>query len=246
MENCVEIKINGSFNNVYLPKLNELLYVIPAGVTTVFAFKMKNDNTLPRPTLKVVSGTAVFSNDSGSTVYGADGFTLPHVDFASYFKIVATTETVFSVSNCYSLDRATDMNAYLNSAVCVNVLLTIENLVTLSIDGQSYVGFDGISKGLPNLVTLFANQPTTLGGKSGDFSVLGKCKSLTTLALQNNTNVTGSIEDFAQTAITAGRTSGTCTITGNGIITYNSTAVANNTKKKITFSNGSYTVEDVA
>lgn len=246
MKDCIVVKLNGIIDNVYMPKMDELLYVIPAGVTILFAFKMKNDNTLPRPTLKVVNGTAVFSNDSGSTVYGDDGFTLVPVNFVSYFKIVTTTETVFSVSNCYSLERATDMNAYLNNEICTDVLLTIANLTTLSIDGQSYVGFDGISKGLPNLETLFANVSTTLGGKSGDFSVLGKCIKLTTLALQNNYNVTGSIEDFAQAAITAGRTSGACTITGNGIITYNSTAVTNNTKKKITFSSGSYTVEDVA
>lgn len=247
MENCVVVKSKGTINDPYIPKLNELLYIIPAGTTEVFAFKMKNQNTLQRPTLKVVSGTAVFSNLDGTVIYGDDGFTLSYVNFANYFKIVATTETVFSVSNCYSLERATDMNANLNSEICTDVLLSIENLTALFIDGEkSRIGFDGISKGLHNLETLYANRTTTLGGKSGDFSVLGKCIKLATLVLQNNYNATGTIESFAQKAINAGRTSGNCTITCNGVITYGGAAVADNAKKRVVFSNGTYTVEDVA
>lgn len=76
---------------------------------------------------------------------------------------------------------------------------------------------------------------------SGTIEHLGTWVALTTLNI-SGTSISGTLEDFCDAQITAGRASGSIAYTGNGIVTYNGTAIPKGTSKTITFSNGSYTV----
>lgn len=79
----------------------------------------------------------------------------------------------------------------------------------------------------------------------GDLVNLAGLVNLTTLNLTRNgkdSQITGSIEDFAKAQIANGRTNGTLSILCNGSITYNNTPVNSGEKKTITYSDGDYSV----
>lgn len=79
----------------------------------------------------------------------------------------------------------------------------------------------------------------------GDLVNLAGLVNLTTLNLTRNrkdSQITGSIEDFAKAQIANGRTNGTLSILCNGSITYNNTPVNSGEKKMITYSDGDYSV----
>ena len=79
----------------------------------------------------------------------------------------------------------------------------------------------------------------------GDLVNLAGLVNLTTLNLTRSGNdslITGSIEDFAKAQIANGRTSGTLSILCNGSITYNNSPINSGETKRITYSDGNYSV----
>lgn len=78
---------------------------------------------------------------------------------------------------------------------------------------------------------------TNVSGNIKDLSALTK---LSKVNISNSLNIEGKLEDFCNGLVSNGKTSGTLSFTGNGIVTYNNTPF--NSKKTITFSDGSYSV----
>lgn len=144
----------------------------------------------------------------------------------------------------------------------INDLSNNNSLLVLNVTRSSTLGVSdritGDISNLPSQIQTVAIARNT--GITGDISVFSSFTSLQTLSL-NLTNITGSINNLpksltslevygtaitgdiktlADNHITAGRTSGTLTIQGNGIVQNNGVAFTGT--KTITFSGGSYVI----
>lgn len=78
---------------------------------------------------------------------------------------------------------------------------------------------------------------TNVSGNIKDLSALSK---LSKVQISNSLNIEGKLEDFCNGLVSNGKTSGTLSFIGNGIVTYNNTPF--DSEKTITFSDGSYSV----
>lgn len=98
---------------------------------------------------------------------------------------------------------------------------------------------DKIGELLPNLTNFNMTYISTVTGNIKSFA---GCLNISSIILSNSTGINGSLEELANSQVTLGRTSGTLVVTCNGVITYNGSAITNNTQKTITYSDSGYVI----
>lgn len=147
-----------------------------------------------------------------------------------------------------------------NNSQSVGNITSIKNLIGLTILSISNTNIEGDIANLSSLVSLTElgiNTPGVYGdcvalknmtslrnlsvrdGVYGNIVNLSKCISLIE-GYVNLSMIEGTLESLADGMVSNGRTSGTCVIYGNGIITYNGTPFTGS--KTITFANGTYSI----
>lgn len=156
------------------------------------------------------------------------------------------TKPVFvsSNGNSYSMNNGTETNLDNVNKTLVNEAPGYFIVTPLTL-GALYINnlqFDGAA--MPEVVCASPYIKEVWCANNVDTIVLsdfGAAISLEVLSTYVST-VSGSLESLAEAQVAAGRVSGTLRVTGNGIITYNGTPIANNNNKIITFNNGSYVI----
>lgn len=142
-----------------------------------------------------------------------------------------------------TLDSLTEYQLVCSEAININAIVAKYPALTKILG--FYSDIKGTIDTIPTSTTITTLRLEQRGDLphyiSGTIEHLGTWTALTTLNI-SGTSISGTLEDFCTAQITAGRTSGSITFTGNGIVTYNNVAVPKGTSKTITFSNGSYTI----
>lgn len=182
------------------------------------------------------------------TMYsGIDGSNAKIAGHTSMLPPTLTTMEIYSKGIIFdglpTLNSLTYYELVCSEAIDINAIVTKYPTLT------AIVGFYSDIKGSINTIptstiitTLRLEQRSALPHYiSGTIEHLGTWTALTTLRI-SGTSISGTLEDFCDAQIAAGRASGSIAYTGNGIVTYNGTAIPKGTSKTITFSNGSYTV----
>lgn len=243
--NCLVTKLKGAVNDSSLLKLNELRWLVKAGKTFLISFKQKNAVTA---TLSIISGTGEFQQENGTTI----GTTLTLTPNATFYgKVVATTDIVISCDiGGLDFEKMDFMQSPGLLKDCYFRALSQEGLKNVQINGwEDALTIDEIKGAIPNIKNI---DMLSIGseGITGEIADLVDFTNLTNIYFAVGllrTNMSGSIDVYAQ-AVASSRTAGsTCGVIGNGIITYKvngvDTVINIGARKTITFNgSGGYSI----
>lgn len=207
--------------------------------------KVKGVSSLPA-SANVIQVVMYYGNSSTFRVTGEGALAENAADAQT------STDKVLVVNNAYTFVKNVDCNLYVTNKNKIEKLYITPNNVgsIIHIDVSEFkylssplftdVRLNGYSVSGDIIAfkrcTRLNRLEIIAGSCNGDIATaLGNLKSLTSIKFANSSQITGSIEGLASALVTNGKTSGSLSVTCNGIITYNGTAVSNGTVKTITF-----------
>lgn len=237
---CLVTKHDAVVNNDLLLTLGELIIRVPANapLTNFPARAARGDIPV---TISITNGNVLYSDKNMTS-----SFTETKVSFSkdnyiwvkginvdSYIKIKAN----YNLSNFGGDPSVLDFGN-----------MSFKRILTYSSKAPRIINF-GVNTNsiITGDLSVFANISSLVIFIVNDKSVTGNISNLgSSIGLQNisikNTKVTGSIEALCSALKDKGKTSGTLKITGNGIVTYQKTAIQDGDSKTVTFNDSGYTV----
>lgn len=261
MENCLLTTLKAAVQNENLSKLG----VLRVHIIKKDTIGSNDDRLIISPvsgssiTIKIVGNTGGFSTTSTGPR------TTTEITISSETSLWFANETYdVEVSNKYAIKMFYAAGLAYGSIISCNIneLVYSGHLYNLSFNDDH---FTGDIKSIKNMSELYIYEDSTGsevygslaemmdGNTLGEISmlkmqynnhvsgVLSEVGGLVSLAtLYPSKLITGSIEDFADAQLAAGRTSGSVVVKGNNLITYNGQTFTST--KTITYSGGSYTV----
>ena len=242
---CLVQKLKGSVNDDNLLKLYELRWTIGAGKTILISFKQKNAVSA---TLSIISGTGEFQQENGTPI-GTTLTLTPNNTF--YGKVVTTTDIVISCdAEGLDFEKMDFMQSLGLLKECYFTALCQDGLKNIQINGWGgELTIDEIKDAIPHIENMDMLSIAS-EGITGEMSYLIAFTNLTSLYFATGTprtKMSGSIDVYAQGVASERAAGSTCTVQGNGIITYKvngvDTVIAIGARKTITFNgSGGYSI----
>ena len=258
---CLVTKLKGSVDNESLEHIGffkvEVKSVIsPTSITQRLSFETAGVKVKTADGSAMLSLNSDFSDPASevvttvekASVYFLNGNYTALVDKYAINSLVTNPlgsyDTPLSYSLCLDDIAYANYGAGVTNLICTGMKATkpsyFENIIKSPLSRCFLIGGD-VRGDLSAFVNVNPDNNITemvlrqLKHATGNISVMGRFKTITNLHFGDSPLFEGTLESVCSGMVTAGRTSGTMSFTGNNKVTYNGSVVGNWAKKTIKF-----------